>query len=91
MILLILLIIIIIFVLYLIISKDNQDDFVYQPYPKSCEFRPECLGNIAKVIPMSNNKPGVCTLHGLACPSFMNYENNVNPYFGKLRYLLRKN
>lgn len=86
----IILVIIAIFILYILIPK-NTDKYVYQPYPNSCEFRPECLGNIAKVVPLSNNKPGVCTLHGLACPSFMEYENDVNPYFSRLRYLLRKN
>lgn len=87
----IVLIILIICILFILISKNDQDKFIYQPYPKSCEFKPECLGNIAKVVPLSNNRPGVCTLHGLACPSFMNYENNINPYFGRLRYLLRNN
>jgi len=87
----IILLIIVIFVLYLLISKNGKDKYTYQPYPKSCEFRPECLTNIAKVVPLSNNRPGVCTLHGLACPSFLEYEGDVNPYFGRLRYLLRKN
>jgi len=45
----------------------------------ACEFNHECLWDNARTIGLSNGMEGVCTTHGLACPSFMLTQNQ---YFG---------
>jgi hypothetical protein len=45
----------------------------------ACEFNRECLFDNARTIGLSNGMEGVCTTHGLACPSFMLSQNQ---YFG---------
>ena len=40
------------------------------PLAYSCEFQPACLWDTARWVQLSNGMQGVCTLHGIACPSF---------------------
>ncbi len=51
-------------------ESDNYMRFGGPPYTSSCEFQPACLWNTARTVQLSNGMQGVCTLHGIACPSF---------------------
>lgn len=51
-------------------EKDSYVRFGGPPYTSSCEFQPACLWDTARWIQLSNGMQGVCTLHGIACPSF---------------------
>ena len=51
-------------------KKDNYTRYGGLPYSESCEFQPACLWDTARTIQLSNGMGGVCTLHGMACPSF---------------------
>jgi hypothetical protein len=75
-----------IFVLLLIhvlFFKENFQRFGGSSLENACEFNEECLFDNARTIGMSNGMEGVCTTHGLACPSFMlsqnQYLGNNNP------------
>lgn len=51
-------------------SMDGYTRYGGLPYSESCEFQPGCLWDAARTIQLSNGMSGVCTLHGIACPSF---------------------
>lgn len=44
--------------------------YITAPYPNMCEFNEECMWDTARTVQLSNGMEGVCTLHGIACPSF---------------------
>jgi len=73
--------VIIILVIFLIkaLTKESFQRFGGPPMVYSCEFNRECLYDNARTIAMSNGMEGVCTTHGLACPSFM---LDQNQFFG---------
>lgn len=43
---------------------DDQDD----EYATYCEFRDECLAVTGRTITLSDGRPGVCMMGGMACP-----------------------
>ena len=51
-------------------KEDSYIRYGGPPYSSSCEFQPACLWDAARTIQLSNGMAGVCTLHGIACPSF---------------------
>jgi hypothetical protein len=60
-------------ILYVIFKCSKKDKFVRfggPPFTSSCEFQPACLWDTARWVQLSNGMEGVCTLNGLACPSF---------------------
>lgn len=68
--------IIFIFVLiHQIFYKENFQRFAGPPLINACEFQRECLYDNARTIQLSNGMEGVCTNHGLACPSFLLTQN----------------
>lgn len=65
-------------------SKEDFQRFGGPSLANACEFNRECLYDNARTIGMSNGMEGVCTTHGLACPSFMLSQNQ---YLGNDRPL----
>lgn len=78
-ILVIVLVVLFVIVMKNVFFKENFQRFGGPPLVNACEFQPECLYDNARTIGLSNGMEGVCTTHGLACPSFMLSQNQ---YFG---------
>jgi len=55
---------------YLAHRKEPFNRYTTPPYPNMCEFNEECMWDVARTVQLSNGMEGVCTLHGIACPSF---------------------
>ena len=51
-------------------SSEDYRRYNRLPYVRQCEFQPACLWDTARTIQLSSGQEGVCTLHGIACPSF---------------------
>lgn len=66
----VLILIIIVFLLQNSNESEGYGRFSGPAYVDACEFQPECLWDTARTIQLSNGQAGVCTLHGIACPSF---------------------
>ncbi len=60
------------FVIWMVSTPRNEgfNRYVTPPYPNMCEFNEECMWDTARTVQLSNGMEGVCTLHGIACPSF---------------------
>jgi hypothetical protein len=72
-----------IILIHVLFFKENFQRFGGPSLENACEFNEECLFDNSRTIEMSNGMEGVCTTHGLACPSFMlsqnQYLGNNNP------------
>lgn len=51
-------------------SKDDFLRFTKYPLRSYCELSEPCLWDSARQVTLSNGMEGVCTSHGIACPSF---------------------
>lgn len=71
---------VVIILLFIIIVTKNMDSENFQrfggpPLAYACEFREECLEDNTRSIALNDRIEGVCTMHGLACPSFLLDQN----------------
>ena len=69
-----LLIVIVVVVLLFVILQSKNESFRRLGGPSlayACEYREECLENNTRSIALTSGIEGVCTMHGLACPSFL--------------------
>lgn len=74
------LICVVVFVLLILIIRMMRDNENFQrlggpPLAYACEFRRECLEDNNRSIALTNGMEGVCTMDGLACPSFLLDQN----------------
>jgi hypothetical protein len=67
--------------LIFLISGPEKDTFLkFNKYPlrSYCELSEPCLWDSSRQVTLSNGMEGVCTSHGIACPSFSKDHNKTN-------------
>lgn len=71
---LVFIVVLVVVILVVLVVQSNNEKFRRLGGPSlaySCEFRKECLEDNTRSIALTSGIEGVCTMHGLACPSFL--------------------